>query len=317
MQELNAESDEEQPPRQAPAEAQMEADDDEELLADPPPQAPHAADQPAPRAPPESDTTDFWARMEQITTRQSNVIRQDLNFVATHLDNKTTAGPQTLETKLTTDLRRLENATTKNADDISTLTKRVCELEMRRTPEAYKTPNAAPTGGWQQNHVIIGGWPDPLPTPGRIAIIQQALTSTPGHLVQALKPFAPRDSSIVKIRFSSETVARQGHFRIQKSLQGLATTRPDLTTCGPPLKGPLRSPCFLMSATDSFKAMVGPDVATMVRPRPDLPAGAICFNQLPVLEINANNDLDITALWATCPALAPHSWRRVSTVRKE
>lgn len=66
-----------------------------------------------------------------------------------------------------------------------------------------------------------------------------------------------------------------------------------------------------MNATDSLKAMVGTDAAKEVRP--DLPARTICFNKLPVLEITSENYLDITALWATCPALASHTWRRVTT----
>lgn len=134
---------------------------------------------------------DFWTRMEHMTPRQSNAIRQDINIVATHLDNKITTGLQTLEAKPTTDLRRLENATTKNADDISILTKRASELERRPTPEAHSASNAAPSGGGLQNHVIVGGLPDALAGPERIAIIQNAIASTPGLSDQPLRPFAP------------------------------------------------------------------------------------------------------------------------------
>lgn len=306
-QELNAEASDSNVARQDLADARKkEADHDEELLADPPPQARHTQGPTAPPAPPGSEGMDFWTRMEHMTTRQSNAVRQDINFVATHLDNKIMTGLHTLETKLTTDLRRLENATTKKADDISTLTKRVSELEMRPTPEAQTASNAAPSGGMLQNHVIVGGWPDAIAAAERIAIIQNAFASTPGLSEQALRPFAPRGSAILKIQFCTETVATSGSRSPRRPSLGNA---PSWLHCGPPppLRGPRRSPSddeyVLMNATDSLKAMVGPEAAAMVRP--DLRAGTICFNKLPVLEINADAYLDITALWAICPS-RPH-----------
>lgn len=189
---------------------------------------------------------------------------------------------------------------------------------MRPTPEARTASSAAASGGWVQNHVIVGGWSDALPAPERIAVIQNAITTTAGLADQALRHFAPRRSTIVKIQFASETAARQGHFRIQKQFQGLTAQRPDLATLW---ASPERPPQIAfrrrvpMNATDALTAMLGPAAATVVRP--DLPAGTICFNKLPVLEINADAYPDITAFWATCPALAGHTWRRVSTVRKD
>lgn len=105
---------------------------------------------------------------------------------------------------------------------------------------------------------------------------------------------------------------------MQKSLQNLAAHKLDLSTLWASLERPPQVAFrrrVLMNATDALKAMLGPEAATMARP--DLPTGTIYFNKLPVLEINADAYLDATALWATCPALAGHTWRRVSTIRKD
>lgn len=136
---------------------------------------------------------------------------------------------QHLETKLTTDLRRLGTAIANHADDIATLTKCVSEPETRPTPDSRSTPTAATTSGWLQNHVILGGLSEKTTTEDRIATIQNALSNTPALADQALRPFAPRGSTIVKTQLASETIARQGHARLQKQLQTLSTHRPDLT----------------------------------------------------------------------------------------
>lgn len=71
----------------------------------------------------------------------------------------------------------------------------------------------------------------------------------------------------------------------------------------------------LFNAMDSLQAMVGVEAAKDIRP--DLPAGTILYNKLPVLEINSENYLDITSIWPTCPPLADKSWRRVGVIRKD
>lgn len=63
--------------------------DDEELIPDPPAQGPHAT---TPAAPPEAHEADFWTRMDLMTTRQSEAIRQDLGAVEGSLDQHITKG---------------------------------------------------------------------------------------------------------------------------------------------------------------------------------------------------------------------------------
>lgn len=83
-QELLAEASGAKASRQDPADAhRMDADDEDELFADPPPQGPRATATTTPAAPPESEAMDFRTRMEDMTSRQSNAIRNDINIVAT------------------------------------------------------------------------------------------------------------------------------------------------------------------------------------------------------------------------------------------
>lgn len=282
--------------------------------------AAHAAAIAAPAAPPEAEASDFWTCMEQMTTKQSNAIPQDINIVATQLDNNITTGLQTLEMKSTTDLRRLETATTKNTDGITMLTKRMDKPETRPSTSAADSPEAPPRhNGWIQNTVILGGWPETVDGAKAVQAARHAIAAAGTQVSDnCLDPFNPRGSKFAKLQFASELLARQGMFTLAKTTQRLQTSSPEykgvwISPERPPDQASRRR--VLLNAADSIRSLLPAD--SDATGRPDHPSGTIMYNRLPVLDIAADGFLTTTSLWSTIPALADKTWTKVNTSRRD
>lgn len=171
------------------------------------------------------------------------------------------------------------------------------ELELHPAPEVAHTTAPDRQLGWQQNHVIIGGWPEAMTPDERANTAQAAFATSQGLAAQAFHPFVPGGSAILKIQFATETITRQGHFHLQKQLQTLALHREDFKLLWASLERPPQVAFrrrVLTNAADTLRAMVGPDAAKGVRA--DLPAGTVLLDRLPVAEISHDGFLDVKTL---------------------
>lgn len=178
---------------------------------------------------------------------------------------------------------------------------------------------AAP--GWIQDHVIIGGWPNNMDPDARIAPTQAASTAAGRDTADvSLHPFAPKNSTIVKVPFSMETTACQGHFHLQRNNSNL--WRPQHPGPRLSLWASLERPPevayrrrILGQAADSVRAMLPMDAAAAVRT--DMSAGTITYSRLAALEMTPAGWLEQTGRWHTCEALRDKSRARVNTKRND
>lgn len=265
----------------------------------------------APPEPPEKREPTFWERVEAMRNKHSDSMRAPTSHASKcHSTRKTQKNsPSARRDCYDEKRRRHRRPNQKGRGPRNTAHATRC----KRVDESYAGVDTEPhchrrmAKGTRPRRQAFGHPHAAIETGGR-----QTWDSS-------LRPFAPRNSTIAKVPFATETRARQGRFALHNQPQTMVVTRPEPTTLWASLVRPPELAYrrrILGQSADTVRAVLPADPTTTIRA--GMPAGAILYDRPPVLEITQDGWLEATGFWHACDGLRRKKLgARVNTRRKD